>query len=70
MVPILNMLQASEKSLYSKFPQMADSKMAVPADWRLAIGHPLPAEWRYFPQNAGFFSQNGRGFFPEKLNFL
>ena len=23
--------------------------MAVPADWRLVLGHPLPAKWRPFP---------------------
>ena len=23
--------------------------MAVPADWRLVLGHPLPAKWRAFP---------------------
>ena len=28
---------------------MADSQMAVTADWRLVLGHPLPAKWRPFP---------------------
>ena len=34
---------------------MADSKMAVLADWRLAFGHP-------FSQMAAIFSQNGSFF--------
>ena len=46
---------ASFISKYSKSPQMADSKMAVPADWRLVFGHPLPAKWRQFPANWRIF---------------
>ena len=34
---------------YSKTPQMAPSKLADPADWRLVLGHPIPAKWRPFP---------------------
>ena len=41
--------------IYSKFSQMADSKMAVLADWRLVFGHPILtnggqflADWRIF----------------------
>ena len=40
--------------IYSKFSQMADSKMAVLADWRLAFGHPLLTNGGYFPQIGGF----------------
>ena len=36
--------------LYSKTPQMAPSKLANPADWRLVLGHHLQNS-RHFPQN-------------------
>ena len=48
--------------MYSKFSQMADSLMAVLADWRSPFGHPLLT-------NGGYFSQIG-GFSGKKIEFF
>ena len=40
---------------YSKFSQMADSKMAVLADWRVEFGNPFSQMAAIFPQIGGFY---------------
>ena len=41
--------------MYSKFSQMADSKMAVLADWRVEFGNPFSQMAAIFPQIGGFY---------------
>ena len=41
--------------IYSKFSQMADSKMAVLADWRVEFGNPFSQMAAIFPQIGGFY---------------
>ena len=50
---------------------MADSKMAVLADWRLAFGHPILTIGGNFSQNGGFLVKKRIkvGFFDQNASF-
>ena len=49
---------------------MADLKLAVPADWRLAFGHFFSQRAAHFPQIGGFFLSNWQTFYVVKLLYF